>query len=123
MNSARLWIVAASLVWFVAGGVASLLATGYWQPEQPEPSPMEHYTNRMITEFELDGDRARYFRVLMEKYQEEIDQVKADHIAAQAAAIEPRLRELGLRYRSHIKNYVLPEERRAEFEVLSSGAF
>ena len=75
----------------------------------------------MIAEFDISPTRARYFRILMDKYQEEIEQVKEDHMAAQASAMEPELRNLGLRYNEHIKNHVLREHQRDEFERLSSG--
>ena len=123
MNSARLWIVVSSVVWFVAGTVFGLIASGHWAPDEPEPSPIEHYTDRMISEFDLQGDRARYFRILMDKYQEEIDRAKEDHMARQASAMEPRLRDLGLKYKEHIKNHVLSEEQRAQFERLTAESF
>ena len=121
MNSARLWLTVASLIWFISGVSLGLLGAGLWTEPEPDPSPIEHYTDRMIAEFEMKPERARLFRHLMAGYQEEIERIKEQHIAEQRSAMEPELTKLGDRYTGLIRDKVLPESERAKFDALCFG--
>lgn len=120
MNSYRFWIVIASTIWFISGIVVGLSAAGAWKKELPEPSPVEHYTARMISEFGMQPERAELFRQLMDEYQEEIEDVREQHIARQASSMEPELARLGARYTDLIRDRVLSPAQRDQFERLSS---
>lgn len=121
MNSVRLWVSLASVVWFVSGVSLGLLGAEVWRKEPPELGPIEHYTERMVDEFGMEPERARLFRLLMQGYQEEKDRIKAQHMAAQRTAMEPELEKLGARYTKLIRDKVLPESERARFDALRLG--
>jgi hypothetical protein len=118
VNSFRFWMVLASVVWFASGLATGLLAAGVWKDSTPETGGVEHYTARMITEFDMEPERARLFRHLMDEYQEEIEAVKKQHMAQQASAMEPELRRLGERYNELIRDRVLSQAQREEFDRL-----
>ncbi len=120
MNSFRFWIIVASLTWFAAGLAVGLLASGAWKNPAPEANPVGHYTNRMIAEFDMKPERARLLRQLMNQYQEEIERVKEQHMAEQSAEMEPELRRLGERYDDLIRDRVLSQAQRVEFDRLRS---
>ena len=121
MNSVRLWVSLASIVWFVSGISLGLLGSEIWRKDPPELGAIEHYTERMVEEFEIEPERATLFRLLMKGYQEEKDRIKAQHMAAQRTAMEPELEKLGARYTQLIRDKVLPESKRAKFDALCLG--
>ena len=120
MNSPRFWILVASVTWFISGLAAGLLVSGAFEKPAPDASPVEHYTSRMISEFDMQPERARLFRLMMAEYQGEKESIKEQHIAQQASAMEPELRRLGERYNDLIRDRVLSHAQRAHYERLSS---
>ncbi len=120
MNSPRFWILVASVTWFISGLAAGLLVSGAFEKPAPDASPVEHYTSRMISEFEMQPEGARLFRLMMAEYQGEKESTKEQHIAQQASAMEPELRRLGEHYNNLIRDRVLSRAQRAQFERLSS---
>ena len=120
MNSYRFWILIASVIWFVSGVVVGLTAAGVWKQDLPEPSPVEHYTARMISEFGMKPERAQLFRELMAEYQEEIEDVREQHMAQQASSMEPEMARLGSRYTELIRDRVLTQVQREQFDRLAS---
>lgn len=120
MNSLRFWIIVGSVTWFISGLAAGLLISGAFQKPAPDSSPVEHYTSRMISEFDMKPERARLFRLMMAEYQGEIERVKEQHMAQQASEMEPELRRLGQRYSDLVWDRVLSDSQRAQFDQLSS---
>lgn len=120
MNSLRFWIIIGSVTWFISGLAAGLLMSGALHESVPDPSPVEHYTSRMISEFDMKPERARLFRLMMADYQGEIERVKEQHMAQQASEMEPELRRLGQRYNELIRDRVLSQAQQAQFDRLSS---
>ena len=120
MNSLRLWILVASVTWFISGLATGLFVSGAWKKPAPDANTVAHYTNRMITEFDMQPERARLFRLMMDEYQGEKESLKEQHIAQQASAMEPELRRLGERYNSLIRERVLSRTQRDHFDRLSS---
>jgi hypothetical protein len=120
VNSLRFWILVASVTWFISGLATGLLVSGAWKKPAPEANPVAHYTNRMITEFDMQPERARLFRLMMDEYQGEKESLKEQHMAQQASEMEPELRRLGERYNTLIRERVLSRAQREHFDRLSS---
>lgn len=119
MNSPKLWICLLASVCFLSGAAAGLLAAHTFGPERAVEHPFDDYLDLMVDHFDLDADRERGLRIFMAHYQRELEDAKV----RQAAAMEGELVKLGLTYRDLIRDHVLPEDRRPEFENMVAGVF
>lgn len=119
MNSPKLWICLLAGVCFLTGAAAGLLGSRALSPERPVEHPFDDYLDLMVDRFDLDADRERGLRIFMAHYQRELEDAKL----RQAAAMESELVKLGRTYRELIRDHVLPEDRRPEFENMVAGTF
>jgi len=120
VNSLRFWIIVGSVTWFISGLATGLLVSGAFEKPAPDPSPVEHYTSRMISEFGMKPERAELFRLMMAEYQGEIERVKEQHMAQQASEMEPELRRIGERYNELVQDLALSPAQRDHFVQLST---
>lgn len=121
MKSLRVWILILAAVCYVAG-----LASGFWASRQVEgarqPSgPFADYGRLLTEQFDLSEREARDLRDILAHYQKDIDRIKDARMTDYMSAIEPDLREWGLRYRGYIRDHLIPHERRGEFDLLCEG--
>ena len=117
MNSTRVWIALLALVCFLAGGAAGLLSADVLLARDRQPVPFASYQDHLESRFELGPARRRGLRMVMSSYHRALEDAKA----RRAAAMEDELVQLGLTYRALIRNHVLPESRRAEFDRMSAA--
>ena len=116
MNSLRLWVLVLALVSFAVG-----LATGFYvsarnYPVPGERGPFADYRDLLVGTFDLSKRRANALADVLAAYEKDIEEIKDRHMAGYMSAMEPELREKGRYYRDLIRNRVLPEERRPEFD-------
>jgi hypothetical protein len=118
VSALRSWIALLALVSFLAGLASGLLvAERRAVPEAPRGAFVDY--QRMFSDrFELGAERQRILGGLLRSYQEDIARIRDRHTAEYLSAMEPELRDSGLRYRNIIRNELLPEEDRAEFDRL-----
>ena len=116
MNSERLWILILAATAFCAGLAGGVLITFGRHPAQ-EPGPFHAYEQRLIETFELDPERTRNLRYILESYHDEIETLKEKSVAA----LEPELVKQGLRHRELIRTWVVPEHRRQEYDLWVGG--
>jgi len=123
MNDPRSWILILALMSFLVGGSAGFVmgrrdagAAGIDFPQAT--GAFVDYEARLSQTLELDEDRRRLFRAVLDHYQADIDAVRERHEARTASAMEPELRELGIRYQNLIRDRVLPENKRPDFDAL-----
>lgn len=119
MNSPRFWILILVFVSFSAGLAGGLLIMGEMRPE--ERGPFADYERMLIDEFDLSPERAHYLRGLLRHYERDIDGFKEAHMDDYMAAIGPDLRNLGVQYRSYIRNHLLSADQRPHFDELVGG--
>lgn len=116
MNSPRLWILILALVSGLAGFAGGRLLA----PEPPVsdgPASFGEYAARLEVAFDLAPERARNLRLLLDRYERELEDLKT----RQLAELEPELVRLGDTYRDRIRDKVLPPARRAEFDRMAAG--
>ena len=119
MNNPRAWIAVLAVVAFLAGLAGGMLLSARTQTR--EHAPFEDYRREFVARFELDPERARLFDELLRNYARELEDIRQRALANSLSAMDEQLAATGLRYRDRIRNHVLPESRRAEFDALARG--
>lgn len=115
MASLRAWIVLLALVSALAGFAAGRLSA---PPEATSlGGPFPGYAERMQAAFDLSPSRMRALRLLLEYYDRDLEDLKIRHLGE----LRPELVRLGDTYRDRIRDRVLPEERRADFDRMVAG--
>lgn len=120
MNNPRVWIVVLAAVAFLAGMASGLLVASRTRPQVPSDVPFEDYRREFVERFHLDADRARLFAELLRNYSRELEDIRQRALASSLSAMDEQLVATGLRYRDRIRNHVLPEAQRSEFDALAS---
>ncbi len=116
MTSPRLWITILALVSALAGFTGGRLLAPTSAPV-PDRALFADYADRMTDTFDLSPGRERALRLLLLGYERNLEELEHRHLAE----LEPELVRLGDTYRDIIRDKVLPEDRRAEFDALVSG--
>jgi hypothetical protein len=115
MTSIRAWIAMLSATSFLAG-----LAAGIWVAPGSgahESGSFAAYAARLERAFDLDAERARWLRTALSEYEAEIEDLRSRG----EELLEPELVQAGKRCHDRIRKYVIPGERRDEFDRLSGG--
>ncbi len=115
MTSLRSWIVLLAVTSFLAG-----LAGGLWVAEVRSPresGPFASYAIRLERAFHLDRKRTHWLRTALAEYETEIEALKLRGVGP----LEDELVQAGKRCNDRIREHVIPEDRRAEFDRLSGG--
>ncbi|MEW6072752.1 MAG: hypothetical protein AB1726_09205 [Planctomycetota bacterium] len=115
MTSERLWIAILAAVCFLAGGAGGVLV-GLELP-RPEPGPFAAFEERLAATFDLRRHERRVLRLALVQYRDEIEELKDRNVAD----CEAELVALGRECAGRIRQYVLPPERRAEFDTRIAG--
>lgn len=115
MNILHLWITLLALVAGLAGFAAGELHAG--GEAATSTARFRHYADRMTATFDLSPDRERAMRILLDRYERDLEDLKSRHLSS----LEPELVRLGDTYRDLIRDKVLPEDRRIDFDVLATG--
>jgi hypothetical protein len=116
MKSERLWMLILALTSFCAGLAAGVLIGLVRQPAG-EPGPFAAYEARMREVFDLDAERSRHLRYILDRYADKIESLKERNIAA----LEDELINEGQTHRDLIRKWVVPAERRQEFDLWVEG--
>jgi len=116
MTSPRLWITILALVSALAGFTGGRLVAPA-QVAAPDRALFADYADRLTDHFDLSPDRERNLRLLLLRYERGLEELEHRHLAD----LEPELVRLGDTYRDFIRDKVLPEDRRAEFDALVAG--
>ena len=123
MNSLRLWIGVLAGTAFCAGLVAGIFLGERRAEARPDrfraPSHSQVYGQLFEETFALSAERARLFHQLLERYDEEVEEVRQRALAASISEVQDELAALGVRYRDAIRNHVLPRDQQARFDQLA----
>lgn len=121
MTSLRGWILILALTSAAAGaGGGFLLAT--WLHPRVDPAPsgaFPDYEELMARTFRLSDARREVLRIVLESYRADVERIKDGRMADYMVSIEPDLRRVGDTYRDMIRDRVLPESQRADFDRLA----
>jgi hypothetical protein len=119
VTSLRLWILVLTLVSAAGGFAAGLLVYGSRHAPQEPERPFQDYERLLVERFELSPERQRLFQAVLAGYNDELDAVKDRWVAESMSQMEPELSRIAGTYRARIRNHVLPEDRRVEFDRMS----
>jgi len=121
VTNLRLWVAILALTAFLAG-----VATGPWVSAWFMPGPrvvsdgaFDEYERALAQTFDLSPERRAPLRAILDEYRRDIERIKDRHMADYMSSMEPDLRLLGRAYREEIRDKVLPESRREEFNRLA----
>jgi hypothetical protein len=120
----RLWILVLSATCFAAGLGAGVLA-GEARAARRAPAvrlsaPGADYLALLDARFELSAERLELCAQLLERYAEEVEEIRQRALSQSIASVEGELARVGLRYRDAIRNHVLPADQRARFDELAA---
>jgi hypothetical protein len=123
VTNLRLWVCILALTAFLAGLACGPFVTAWFVPaSRPAMSgPFADYERLLVQTFHLPPERREPLHVILDQYRHDIDGIKDQHMADYMTSMEPALREKGLQCREEIRDKVLPESQRAEFDRLVSG--
>jgi len=113
----RLWIALLAAMCVLSGFAGGLLVARRLELRPAERPVFADYEELLVRTFELEPERERALRVILERYHSELLALQA----RQVAELQPELARLGLNYRDWIRDRVLPPERRADFDRLAAG--
>lgn len=118
MRSERFWIVVLALTAFCAGMAAGVLLSFRRGPaREVRPLYEKLYEKQMIEAFDLDEERVRNLRYILQDYQDEIEALKERNIAS----LDPELVRIGREHRDLIRTWVVPEHFHQEFDLWVGG--
>jgi uncharacterized membrane protein len=114
MSGARLWIVLAAVVSFLAGTAAGVLLT---RSDDAEPTSVwTAYADRLADDFHLTDERRGFLRILLDEYATALANKRRAYEELIQSQIEPDLRELAARYDGYIRDFVLSPGQQTEFD-------
>jgi len=130
VRSVRLWVGLLALVCFLGGISTGLfLADMGWagtdradagaNERRRTGEPFEEYRLAFVQRFQLDAQRERLFAELLRNYSKEIEDARTGLLRRSQPELETTLSDIGQRYRSFIRDHVLPPDQRGEFDALS----
>lgn len=116
MKPLHFWIVLLSLV----SGLAGFAAGELRHPDQAlkDRGRFAAYSDRLTDEFSLSVERESALRVVLIRYERELEDLKSRHLST----LEPELVQLGDTYRDLIRDKVLPEDQRRAFDELVASS-
>lgn len=123
MIGLRGWIVILAVACLVAGAGGGVLAARSLAPQDTtrRAGAFSEYEALMTRQFALSHDRREALGAVLASYEADLARIKDRHMADYMSSIEPELRERGRFYRELVRDRVLPEGQRAEFDRLSLG--
>ena len=116
MSVERVWIAILALTSFLSGSAGGFLYSLHQNPEE-RPGAYSAYEERLVSTFQIDEERALWLRGILDRYDEEIEDLKARHVRD----LEPELVALGETCRKRIRSWVIPTDRLDEFDRLARG--
>jgi hypothetical protein len=121
VKSLRFWVVLLALTAFLAG-----VATGPWvsawvmpQERAATIGPFVEYERALCDRFHLAPERRAPLQAILDEYRRDLERIKDRHMADYMSSMEPDLSKLGRAYRELIRDKVLPEGQREEFNQLA----
>ena len=124
MTRLRLWILVLAATCFAAGLGAGVLAGEARATRRAPPAragtPGADYLALLDANFELSPERLNLCAQLLERYSEEVEEIRQRALSQSIASVEEELARVGLRYRDAIRDHVLPPAERARFDALAA---
>ena len=116
MSSERTWILILAVTCFFAGLAGGVVFAADRFPRE-EQGRFAQYERRMIEYFDLDEEHQRHLRFILDDYDKEIERLKEYNLQK----LSDRLMQEGRDRHGLIRDWVIPESRRMEFDRCSLG--
>jgi hypothetical protein len=116
VNSERLWILILTLAAFAAGLAAGVLVGRETATLEAE-APFAPYMERLVRDFDLDPEQKRNLRVALVEYDQTIERLRDRVLSTQ----QFELIRAGEDCFYKIREYIIPIDRRSEFDRLLGG--
>lgn len=123
MTSLRLWVSILALTTFLAGLACGPFVMA-WIVPPPRVTPngsFAEYERMLVRQFQLAPERREPLRAILDQYRRDLESIKDRHMADYMSAMESELSDLGRTCREEIRDNVLPEAQRVEFDRLVMG--
>jgi hypothetical protein len=75
----------------------------------------------LVQTFRLETERREPLHAILAQYRRDLESIKDRHMADYMSAMESELSDLGRSYREEIRDSVLPEDQRSQFDRLVMG--
>jgi hypothetical protein len=123
VTSLRLWVSILALTAFLAGLACGPFVSAWFFPQARAAAsgPFADYERLLVQTFHLAPERREPLHAILDQYRRDNEGIKDQHMADYVTSMEPALREKGLQCREEIRDKVLPESQRSEFDRLVSG--
>ncbi len=124
MSNLKFWILLLALAAFGGGlGVGWFAANRVKDREARAQNlgPFTGFQSEFVRTFKISPERARLLGEMLACYQRDIDQLEQDQLESGRGELEGKLQKLALTYRERIRNSVLPEGQRSEYDRLAAG--
>lgn len=113
MNSERLWIIVLVLVAFASGLAAGILLA----PKARSEKAFAPYLERLVDDFELNAIQERDLRSALAEYEGRIDRLRDESLHTKQSELIAAGEDCFFK----IREYIIPIDRRAEFDRLLGG--
>jgi hypothetical protein len=122
-SDSRAWIALLALACATAGVAGGVLFARSTAPREPVRTSGAYadYERLLSQRFELSGDRRAALEVILASYEDDVERIKDRHMAEYMSSMEPELVERGRYYHALIRERVLPESARPQFDQLALG--
>lgn len=116
MSLERVWILILTTTSFLSGLAGGILFSIYRIPAE-RPGPFPAYEARLVQTYDLDEEHARWLHGILARFDADIDELKARHVHE----LEPELIKAGETCAERIRRWVIPPDRRNEFDRMARG--
>ncbi len=123
MNSERFWILMLTLAAFLAGGAGGALLVhetelgAELRADSGRQLPYGPYHERLVRAYGLDEQHAGYLEAALREYADQVDILRQRSLRG----LDAELIKAGEDCFSKIREYVIPADRREEFDRLAGG--
>lgn len=121
MTSTRFWILLFAGVSFCAGLGSGVILAERSHRDSVATSAFGDFERAFAIQFELDPERQRLLAGLLDHYNREAQEIRDRYAAQHHREMEEDLRRVGLEYRAHLRNSLLPEQQRPKFDRLMAS--
>ena len=116
MKSERLWAVILALTAFCVGLASGVLLSLRMGPVG-DSRPFSQYETQMVEAFDLDAERVKNLRYILQDYEAQIEALKERNIAS----LDPELVKIGREHRELIRTWVVPPHYHQQFDQWVGG--
>jgi len=121
LSSVRLWVLVLTVVAFLGGLGTGFLVAERARRAEAQASVFGDFERAFSEQFDLDPVRQRLLADLLDHYNRETRAIRDRYAAENHREMETDLRRAGIEYRQLVRDRLLPEHQRPEFDRLMAS--